>query len=306
MTTIVTHTAPDFDAIGACWLLTRYGPYKKEASVEFVNTGNPDRAALDIADAVVDTGREFNPDRLRFDHHHFPGAQANLTCATQQVYEHLCIVRSDYEDVTLSTSGILHLRPIIDLIYAGDTGRHEADQSRATGIHALLSVKKARRASNEELLAFGYDLLDMLAERLRAQSVARQELASKVVYRSDDGLIVAIKDGSPGSTFAAYEDGAWLVLFQSSMPEVPTNAIGIMRGGESQEPHAGGLVGAVLEDMEYHSEHIHSAIYDELATWYRHEAGFFAGRGTAKAPDARPITVDLAEVARLIDRAWGR
>ena len=295
MATIVTHTSPDFDAIGACWLLQRYGRMA-DAVVAFVNTGNPDRAVLDAANAVVDTGREYDPDRLRFDHHHFSGATANSTCATQLAYYH----------IDISDNDIFYLYPIVKLIYAGDTGKPEADQSRATGIHALLSAKKGRRASNEELLAFGYELLDLLAERCLSQHKAQQELASKIVYRSNDGLVVAIKDGSPGSTFAAYENGARLVLFQSSMPEVPTNAIGIMRGGESQEPHAGDLVYNVLATMEYHSEHIHNAIYDELATWYRHEAGFFAGRGTAKAPDARPITVDLAEVARLIDRAWRR
>lgn len=308
MATIVTHTSPDLDAIGACWLLQRYGGLTN-AAVVFVNTGNPDRAILDAADAVVDTGREYDPKRLRFDHHHLPGAQANLTCATQQVYDHLLIMRSDYDDMTYASSGIQHLLPIIDLIYAGDTGKSEANQSRATGIHALLSAKKVRRVSNEELLAYGYELLDLLAERLKVQHEAQQELASKIVYRSDDGLVIAIKDGQMGTTFAAIEQGARLVLFQNSQPSVPTNAIGIQRGGENQEPHVGDLVRAVEIDMEYHSEHIGGAtgaIYDELCSWYLHEAGFFAGRGTAKAPDARPITVELADIARLIDRAWSR
>lgn len=298
MATIVTHTAPDFDAIGACWLLQRYGGMA-DAAVVFVNTGNPDRAVLDTADAVVDTGREYDPARLRFDHHQFPGATANSMCAAREVYQHL----------DNNGAAIGYLYPLIKLIFDGDTGKSEANQSRQIGIHALLSAKKARRASNEELLAYGYELLDLLAERLKAQHEAQAELFTKIVYRSDDGLIVAIKYGSPGSTFAAYEQGARLVLFQNSQPDIPTNAIGIMRGGENQEPHCDGLVRAVQQEMEYHSEHIGGAtgaIYDELCSWYLHEAGFFAGRGTAKAPDPRPVTVELADIARLIDRAWDR
>lgn len=32
----------------------------------------------------------------------------------------------------------------------------------------------------------------------------------------------------------------------------------------------------------------------------------FTGRGTQKAPDARPIGVELADLARAIDEAWQR
>ena len=48
------------------------------------------------------------------------------------------------------------------------------------------------------------------------------------------------------------------------------------------------------------------AMYAELQSWYRHEAGFFAGRGTAKAPREDTIAVDLADVARAIDSIWTR
>lgn len=32
----------------------------------------------------------------------------------------------------------------------------------------------------------------------------------------------------------------------------------------------------------------------------------FTGRGTRKAPDPRPVTVDLVEIAELIDNIWER
>jgi hypothetical protein len=49
-----------------------------------------------------------------------------------------------------------------------------------------------------------------------------------------------------------------------------------------------------------------SAEFQELARWYLHEAGFFAGRGTAKAPDPTPLTADFVALCRVLDAAWLR
>lgn len=294
---IVTHTSPDWDAIGAVWLLMRFGGMDG-ADVQFVNTGLPDAALLAQADAVVDTGREYDPARRRFDHHHLPGAEANATCATFQVFQHLA-----------PNGELVHLAPLNALILHGDTGSrlYGADWSRQVGIHALLSVRKARKARKAgdlALLAWGMDILDDLAEHCKARYEARDLLDTHTVYRSDDGLLVALKEAPQHASSAAFEAGARLVLFQHSDPAIPTNAIGIWRAGEWQEPHCGELVRAVCDDtiIGPRSE----AVVSELLTWYRHQAGFFAGRGTAKAPDPRPIIADLADIARAIDVAWER
>ena len=290
---IVGHTSPDWDCIGAIWLLMRYGGMDG-AEVRFVNTGVPDAAVLAAADAVVDTGRAYDPARRRFDHHHLPGAAASETCATFQVFQHLA-----------PNGELAYLAPLNALILHGDIGSRQygAEWSRLVGIHALLSNRKARKACDLALLAWGLDILDDLAEYLRARYEAKEMLYISTVYRSDDGLLMALKEAPQHASTAAFEAGARLVLFQHSDPAIPTNAIGIWRAGEWQEPHCGDLVGAAIHVAADEGMH---AVVDELVTWYRHEAGFFAGRGTAKAPDARPIVVDLADVARAIDTAWQR
>lgn len=291
---IVTHTSPDWDAIGAVWLLMRFGGMEG-AEVRFVNTGAPDAAVLAAADAVVDTGREYDPLRLRFDHHQFSGAAASETCAAFQVVQHLA-----------PNGELVHLAPLNALILHGDIGSraYGADWSRLVGIHALLSVRKARKAGDLALLSWGMDVLDDLAEHLKARYEAREMLESCTVYRSDDGLLVALREAPIHATFAAFEAGARLVLFQSASEA--TNTIGLQRAGEWQEPHCGGLVSSLLNDYDCGLDDISADMYGELATWYRHQAGFFAGRGTAKAPDPRPIAVDLADIARAIDAAWQR
>lgn len=287
MTTIITHVSPDFDAIGSVWLLKRYGGMEA-ADVAFVNTGNPDLELLASADAVVDTGRVFNPVLLRFDHHQMPGKEANETCATSLVATHLFGDLPHYLDL------------LIHLIYCGDTGRPYANTSRQVGIHALLSAKKATHADDYTLLAYGFELLDGIASSLQAQEQARRTLATHTVYKSVDGLVVALKDAPQGATFAAHEAGARLVLFSSALPG-PSYARGLMRGGEGIDVDAGAIVLAIVNDPS-----CDAAISDELSTWYRHAAGFFAGKGTAKAPCAEPMEVSIVDIAREIDLAWKR
>lgn len=301
---ITTHQNPDWDAIGAVWLLKRIVSLEDE--VAFVNTGNPDKELLKNAIAVVDTGKEFNPSALRFDHHHLLGQTANNTCATKQVFEFLLSQSSTVE----------YLSPLVDLIFQGDTGRSEANFSRELGIHALLSGFKATKKTDLEILTFGFLILDSLNLRLQNQTKAKVELAEKVVYKSKDNLIWAIKHGSAGSSFAAFEEGARVVIFEGEPIEVEggiTYPIGIMRAGEWQEPNCGELAKRLLEIAEYELASgtsgdfsFESLIQEEISKWFLHPAGFFAGRGTAKAPVFEPVKVDLEELARAIDGVWQR
>jgi hypothetical protein len=291
---IVTHTSPDWDAIGAVWLLKRYGGLA-DHDVAFVNTGNPDPALLAEAAAVVDTGREYDPARLRFDHHQWARLD---TCAAWLVFEHLA-----------PNGELVHLAPLNALILQGDTGgrAYGAEWSRLTGIHALLSIRKAGREPDAALLAWGLSILDDLDAHLRAHYTARATLEQYTVYRSADGLVRGLRGAPQGATFAAYDDGARLVLFTSESEG--TVSVGVMRGGESQEPHTGHLVNGLLNDGEAEASWAprwDTPEYAEMARWFRHPAGFFAGRGTAKAPDPTPLTADFTELCRYLDEAWKR
>lgn len=297
---IVTHQNPDMDAIAGVWLLKRFGGLE-DWPVEFVNTGNPDQSKLTAAIAVVDTGKKLDAINLRFDHHHLPGADANNVCAALQVYQSI-----------KNFAEIAHLKPLIDLVFAGDTGRPEADASRKLGIHALLSGFKAQfteqnsgiRLSDDAVLTYGFCLLDTLEVRLRKQAEARAELEEKTIYKSQDGLLWAIRHGSTSSSFAAFEAGARLVVFEGQPVEVDggtTYPVGIMRAGEWQSPHVGDLVGYLLGAWG-----VSTPICNELRDWYQHEAGFFAGRGTPKAPIFKPIEIDLKILAAEFDAAWDR
>jgi hypothetical protein len=302
MAIIVIHTNPDFDCITGAWLLTRFVPGFEEASIEFVNTGNPDQALLSRADAVIDTGKIYDPSDFRFDHHQLPGQASNDTCAAKMTF--------DFMALGLGPDHPAYLQPLIDIVFCGDTGRKEsgADWSRDVGLHALLSGYKlwfgeqVKPVPDENILAWAFGILDILNARLKSQAKIKAELSGKVVHKSLDGLVWAIKHGSTGSSFAAFEEGARLVVFEGEPLEVEggtTYPLGVMRSGEWQEPHVGELVERAIA-------HSMRGVEAELSTWFKHPAGFFAGRGTAKAPVFKPVEVDLGFIARLIDGVWKR
>lgn len=287
---IVGHVSPDWDCITALWLLQRFGGFE-DATIALVNTGTPDPEILAEAAAVVDTGRVYDKYTDRFDHHQFPGATANETCAARQVWMHL-----------RPGGDLEHLAPLIDLIYAGDTGKPAANPSRQLGIHALLSAWKARKVSDTALIAIGYDVLDDLAAHLKRASEARQSLDAHTVYRSADGLLIALDGATQGATFAAFEAGALLVVWHSPQPD--TIAVGVNRAPESGVD-CGALVAGICAGVCIRGP-VDEAVVCELLTWYRHNSGFFAGRGTAKAPDATPLRAPLVEIAAALDAAWER
>jgi hypothetical protein len=282
---IITHTWPDWDAIGAAWLVQRFLLPDAQiicASREEIEAAKPTAAA------IVDCGGELEARWLRFDHHHLPGAKANQTCATQQVFEWIA-----------RTQAVVYLAPIVDLIWAGDTGRNSygADTSREIGLHALLAARKAAGWTDAALMEWGCQELDLLAGRLLRQQQAREELAEKCVWQSDDGKIVAIEHGEPRHSQAAFATGATLVVFRSDIPVTDgvTHAIGVQRNQAAEFPHVGELLAASEIDFE-----------TEADKWVRLEAGFFAGRGTPKGPRFDPVPDDLTAeaVARAIDTAW--
>lgn len=296
---ICTHVSPDFDAIGSCWLLQSYDGACANADVEFVNTGNPDPYLLESALAVVDTGGVLDPGRRRFDHHQLTGDAAK-TSATMQVYEWLLAGGRQLD----------YLRPLIELINAGDLGldTHGAKESREFGIHALLSEMKHDKASDQEMLEYGYSLLERLARRLERKQHAWQSIKDSTVYISADKRLIALKDAAPGATFSAYDLGYDVVVFQSEIetPDGISHSIGAMRKSGVSDVHLGELVEYILAGKLRDTQHVNLAEYHELTGWFQHKAGFFSGRGSAKAPVYDPIIVDLARIAELLDIVWER
>lgn len=287
--TIITHTSPDFDAIAFLWLMGRFMTGFENAAIEFMPLNAINEEKLTAADAVGDMGKVYDPEKLRFDHHHLPGVQSIATCAAMQTWEWLLSKGSDLE----------YLRPLIEEIHKGDMAK-----SPLVGIHSQLfgwksSGKEAGiEFSDEEIYSYGAHILSQIEFWLKRKSESRKELDERVVWRSPDNSVWAISGSSVSVSFAAYEEGARIVVFEGEPIELSNGVIsypvGVSRSPEWDQPHLGKIVNNIL------ASDYSSSIKDELSTWFCHNAGFYAGRGGAKAPDNNPLKVEIKEIAMAI------
>lgn len=292
MQTIITHSSPDIDAIVYSWLMKSY--WLKDATINFMRFNALDEYALAKADSVGDMGCVYDPDNLRFDHHHLPGSLSTSTCAAKMAWEFLLSKGVD----------VYYLDPLIEAVYQGDIA-----QSAPVGIHAQMFGWKSRAKeagrdlADQEIYEYGVNLIEPIAFWLKKKDEATAELNQKVIWESDDGLVWAIENGSARTSFAAYDEGARVVVFQGAPIETDQGVsypVGATRSPEWGAPHLGELVGKIIAKNE------EPLLCAELETWFRHNDGFFVGRGGAKAPCGEALQVDLVKVAQAISDAWWR
>lgn len=107
------------------------------------------------------------------------------------------------------------------------------------------------------------------------------------VYRSHDGLLIALVEPTDQGLRQAYADGAWLVLIERDKMRL------VQRAGRLRQPH----VGYLIEDAQYD--------VPELTSWHRTLRGDYAGRGHGYTYDNDALP-DLSEIAEALDAAWTR
>lgn len=290
---ILTSTHPTLDAVLACWLFQRCGDFLN-TDVRFEHPDNPHPEILEQATVVCDVGNIYDPQTLRFSHHH----DLNLSGAGKLVYQYLL----EQKGVDI----LRHLEPIVELIDAEHTAKpHEfTEASRLYGLHALYQALSRESQSDNQRLYWGYYLLDRIERVIQLNREARDLVKKHTVYRSDDGAVVALQNVPQECHLAAFEDGAILVLFCN----LDDRAIGCIRKNDRAIPHVGNLIADVITVLqtEHQAEPTVSGYIDELNTWFCHPAGMYAARGTNGFPSQDPIKVDIRIIAKLVDTAWKR
>jgi hypothetical protein len=304
---IVTHVNPDWDALASSWLLLRFHPGLANAKLAFVSAKEPNEDLLRAATAVVDVGLRHDTATLRFDHHQ-ENSDPKLS-ATGLVFKHL----KESGIAKIHSHALAHLEPLVGLINDVDVGRRwpEAEFSFSLGIHGLLSAERFRLSTAvpkehlfTEVSQWAFATLDLLCNKLSFEMSQQEELQRRMIYSSADKRFCAAR--SVGA-MAAFEAGAHIALIQASPTHLPTGVvtfpITLSRAPGVAAPDIGDVITSILEDK---TVHLSDEIREELKRWWQHPAGFYAGRGTSKAPCPDPISINLEELAKIIDNAWKR
>jgi hypothetical protein len=159
MKRIVTHRAPDPDAIVAAWLAAEH-LFPGNLVVVLFKGRTQAVHTPGLADCVVDVGNRYDPKKLWFDHKPPAFGDRNATCATKLLWEHLLALGRD----------VRYLEPIVQVVFEGDTRKSSPAlrQSRRDGLHAAFGRAKRQAASDDRL----YELMAGWLERATSPNEA--------------------------------------------------------------------------------------------------------------------------------------
>jgi len=279
---IVTHHAPDLDAIGSTWMLKRFETNKyADAQITFVNPGQTisiDEAhdlGYELHDVIhVDTGLG------RFDHHQ-PEMAGKHVCATSLVYDFVCMRNNELEnDQALQIISDF----ITEIDHFGEIYWHEAGDYKYTMmIHELIrGIEFTDPHNDDSQMQFGMTCLDAAYAALTQQVKAKEVIEEKghefyignvkclaLETRNDDTIKVAQKQG--------YE----LVI--------------------KKDPKQGNVRIKLRPDSKVTLKNLYEAVIkaDQIGHWFYHNSGKMLINGSRKHTSQVPSPLTLDEVINL-------
>lgn len=279
---IVTHHAPDLDAIGAVWFLKRFEPKKyADAKVAFVNPG--DKLSLSEAENLgfelqnvthVDTGLG------RFDHHQEDRGLEHIS-ASSLVHKYICDNYPEYEtDQALQIISEF----ITEIDHFGEIYWHEAaDYKYSFMIHELIrGIEFTDMHDDDSQVDFGLKCLDsayaVLVQQVKAKEILEEKgqefLIGKIKCvaletRNDDTIKLAQKQG-----------------FEVAI---------------RKDPKLGNIRIKARPDSKITLRPLYDAIKeaDQVGTWFYHPSGKMLINGSRKHLTQKPSPLDLETIIRL-------
>jgi hypothetical protein len=284
---IVTHHAPDLDAITSIWLLKRFDSDNyADAKVAFVNAGETlsEQASLELGFELhqvthVDTGLG------RFDHHQ-PDRGREMLSATSLVYDHLRQNRPELNDDTA-------LRLLVEFVTEIDHFLEihwpNADSHRYSFmIHELIRGLDFTNTHNDNSqLHFGLTCLDSAYGVLKQQVVAATILEEKgQKFQLPFGECLAIETSNDDTVKLAQKRGVMLVIVK--------------------DPKQGHIKIKVRPDAPVDLKPVADEIskVDHEGTWYYHASGKMLINGSRKNFNQKASPLPLTQVVEIVKKTF--
>jgi hypothetical protein len=287
---IVTHHAPDLDAIGAVWLLKRFdAQHFADAKVAFVNPGATiTEAAAEELGFSLDQVTHVDTGLGEFDHHQ-PELGGEFICASSLVFNnHLCQIHPDLRD-----DQVLHT--IVDFITESDHFQEiywpEADHLRYSFmLQELIRGHESVDPHNDDSqLHFGMECLDNAYAIIKNQLQARSEIAQKgQPFQISQGECLAIETKNDEAIKIAQKQGSVVVV--------------------RKDPKGGHIRIKARPDADLDLQKVYQAILklDSIGTWYYHPSGKMLLNGSNKHRDQKPSPLTIPEVITILQEVYGQ
>lgn len=284
---LVTHHAPDLDAVGAVWLFKTFDTqHYGHAKIAFVNPG----------DTISDAERKelgFEPEHVvhvdtglgEFDHHQPDRGQQHIS-ATSLVYDHICEIHPDLVKDTA-------LKYIVDFITGTDhfdeVNWPDASHHRyVLMIHSLIRGHEFTDMHDDDSqMQFGMQCLTNAYAGMKQRVVAEEILASEgEEFETTLGKGLALETSNDDTLKLGQKRGYQLVL--------------------RKDPKLGNVRIKLHPDSNYDLKPLADKInsIDTTGTWFYHASGKMLLNGSSKHRSQKATPLTLTEVINLIKEIY--
>ncbi|KPJ84937.1 hypothetical protein AMJ57_05000 [Parcubacteria bacterium SG8_24] len=264
--TILTHLRPHLDDVCGIWLLRRYLPGSRDASIGFISTNEKvDQTDEDTIHVGVGRGR--------FDEH--KGDQGS--CAASLVLAFL------EQEVGLPDGDRPALRRLVDWVLKEDTGQLNTMPHREFSVPVILkSYYEIRENDSLAVTELGFEILDALFAAQRSLVELEEDWKKRIEFDSSYGRGVGLVTDAREVDSYAYSRGFDLVVY--------ANAAGTYHNVKARTGSGIDLIALRDKLKEREPE----------AGWYFHHSGLMLICGGLLAPDVKPSRLTVEEIVGLI------
>jgi hypothetical protein len=291
---LVTHHAPDLDAIGSVWLFKRFDPLNyADAKVAFVDPG--DQISLEDCEknyncqlheiTHVDTGLG------EFDHHQPDKATPNVS-ASSLVYDYIC---QHYPDKRADQALAAIVTHITAIDHFQEINWPEATENRFMfSLHALIHGHEfVNLHDDQSQLHFGLEALDYAYAALTQHYHAQDAIKNKgQEFTINIGSCLAIESGNDDTIKLAQIQGYQLVVRKD--PE--QGFIRIKARPDTKNP----------DGSDFNLKKLKEEItkLDQSATWFYHASGKMLLNGSSGWHQKKASKLSLKEIVNLIKKTY--
>lgn len=287
MNLIVTHQAPDLDAITSTWLLLRFDAQHFAGSrVAFVPAG------MTISkEQLVQLG--FTPEKIvhvdtgggEFDHHSVERAGKQYS-ATKLVFDHCVRV---HPELAADQALVLLVAHVTDVDHFGEAFWPEPNHPRYEFmLHNMITAMDATAFHDDaNQLELGCRLLDFVYQAMKLRVRAEEEITKGVVFNlKDGGQALAIESGNDEVLLFVQRVGYLLVIKKD--PQTGSVRIKV-------HPRAAFCLQALADKI---------IPADAQATWFYHPSGKMLINGSRKNPHFVPSSLSLTQLMTLVKQDY--
>ena len=275
MKRIVTHLKPDLDAVAACWLIHKYLPGWKEASIEFVAAGSKTEDVVhpDENDEIihVDTGGG------KFDHHD----SNEDTCAAMLVYQDLMKKNLIHPYHKKALERLLQY--VNDTDHFRESHYHQAqDDIYDMCLHQIVVGLNHTLSDSMQVITHTIAILEAELQLLRNKVRAEEEIQKGIEFQSKWGRSLALTSRNEEAMKLAMKMGYELVL--------------------RKDPERGGVRIKTLPSNTSNLNELYELLKtkDENASWFMHQSGNVLLNSSSINPALVPTTLSLNDVIEII------